>query len=244
MSTLKDLGYTIRKIRKGKGVTQAELAKKAGIGVPTMNFIENGKTSPRLETLEAIAEALDTSVPHLMTHQLDTTVPHKQDLKVRVARNVRDRREYLGLSRREMAERVGFVQQYITKVEGGTRLLLLKNLIRVSYALETQPTWLISDGFDVSFSVPDEVRYPETTEVMEILEAQRVYRKLSIFKMGTVTGHGSAIWYNMLRSGNISIVVFLQICRALSLDPEDLIDARSSEQDEILAKMFFPNAAR
>ncbi|WP_366871113.1 helix-turn-helix transcriptional regulator [uncultured Ruegeria sp.] len=70
---------------------------------------------------------------------------------------MRDRREYLGLSRREIDERAGFVQQYITKVEGGTRLLLLKNLIRMSYALETHPTWLISDGFDVTFSVPDEI---------------------------------------------------------------------------------------
>ncbi len=95
---------------------------------------------------------------HTDGFQLDTTVPHKQDLKVRVARNVRDRREYLGLSRREIAERVGFVQQYITKVEGETRLLLLKNLIRMSYTLETHPTWLISDGFDVTFSVPDEIR--------------------------------------------------------------------------------------
>ncbi|WP_299082901.1 helix-turn-helix transcriptional regulator [uncultured Ruegeria sp.] len=60
MSTAKNLGYTIR---KGKGLLQAELA---GISMPTMNFIENGKTSPKLETLEAIAEAHGTSVPHLM----------------------------------------------------------------------------------------------------------------------------------------------------------------------------------
>jgi len=63
----------------------------------------------------------------------------------------------ISVSRREIAERVGFVLQYITKVEGETRLLLLKNLIRMSYALETHPTWLISDGFDVTFSVPDEI---------------------------------------------------------------------------------------
>ncbi len=87
-----------------------------------------------------------------------------------------------------------------------------------------------------------QMRYPETTEVMKIFEARRVHRKLSIFKIGTATGHGPAIWYNMLRSGNMTIVVFLKICRALSLDPEDLIDARSSEQDEILAKKFFPKA--
>ncbi|WP_298937236.1 helix-turn-helix transcriptional regulator [uncultured Ruegeria sp.] len=61
MSTAKNLGYTIRKIRKGKGLLQTELA---GISMPTMNFIENGKTSPKLETLEAIAEALGTSVSH------------------------------------------------------------------------------------------------------------------------------------------------------------------------------------
>lgn len=48
-----------------KGMTLQELAKLTGISKSTLNNIENGKTSPTLDQLKAIAKALDTSITSL-----------------------------------------------------------------------------------------------------------------------------------------------------------------------------------
>lgn len=45
-----------------KGMTLEELAKLTGISKSTLNNIENGKTSPTLDQLKAIAKALDTRI--------------------------------------------------------------------------------------------------------------------------------------------------------------------------------------
>lgn len=44
------------------GMTLEELAKLTGISKSTLNNIENGKTSPTLDQLKAIAKALDTRI--------------------------------------------------------------------------------------------------------------------------------------------------------------------------------------
>ena len=45
-------------IRKNKNVSLRELEKKTGIGHSTLNRIENGQTSPTLDELGKIADAL------------------------------------------------------------------------------------------------------------------------------------------------------------------------------------------
>lgn len=48
--------------RTNRNLTLKELAEKTGISKTTLNTIENGKTSPTLRQLEAIAIALDTTI--------------------------------------------------------------------------------------------------------------------------------------------------------------------------------------
>lgn len=55
----------IAQMRYKKGYTLERLAKRSGIGKSTINNIENGKTSPRLCQLEAIAIALDLKISDL-----------------------------------------------------------------------------------------------------------------------------------------------------------------------------------
>ncbi|WP_170566160.1 helix-turn-helix domain-containing protein [Ruegeria atlantica] len=225
MSVSKTLGYSVRKLRRSKGLNQTQLAELAGVSLPTVSLIENGKTNATIDVLVAIAEALGTTLPHLMAHQLDTTVPDKQDLKAVLAKNVRVRREYLGLTRREVAERVGMVSYYIADIENRKQLLLLRNLIRIAEALEAQPTWLLSEGSDEKLSVEGGSTYPTTEQIVEQFEAERKRQRLTITNVSSLIGHDSAIWRNMVKSSNVSILVFLKTCNALSLDPEDLMDA-------------------
>ena len=56
----------LRKIRRLRDFTQEELAAKAGISDAAVYHAENGSHSPRLSTLEAIADALDVEVQDLI----------------------------------------------------------------------------------------------------------------------------------------------------------------------------------
>ena len=61
--TLRDrIGARITILRKQSGLTQEQLADKAGIQRTHLGRIENGKYAVTLETIQAIAEALGMTV--------------------------------------------------------------------------------------------------------------------------------------------------------------------------------------
>ncbi len=53
------LGKTVKEQRELRGLTQADLAKKAGISRVRIGQIERGEAEPSVGTLNKIAEALD-----------------------------------------------------------------------------------------------------------------------------------------------------------------------------------------
>ncbi|NLW07604.1 MAG: helix-turn-helix domain-containing protein [Clostridia bacterium] len=55
------LGHKLRQIREEQGLTQAELAKAAGVSAGLIGQIEHGKVQPSLKTLEKIGRVLDVS---------------------------------------------------------------------------------------------------------------------------------------------------------------------------------------
>jgi transcriptional regulator with XRE-family HTH domain len=58
-----NLAGRIRSTRKAKGITQEELARRAGVGLNLINRIERGVvTDPHYSTLAGLAGALDTSI--------------------------------------------------------------------------------------------------------------------------------------------------------------------------------------
>ncbi len=52
--------------RKAVGLTQAELAAKAGVRAASVSDIEGGKIDPRLSTLKALASALGLGVEDII----------------------------------------------------------------------------------------------------------------------------------------------------------------------------------
>lgn len=52
--------------RKAAGLTQAELADKAGLRKATVSDIENGKLDPRLSSLRALAAALKVDIDDIV----------------------------------------------------------------------------------------------------------------------------------------------------------------------------------
>lgn len=59
MGNIKNLlGKRIKEIRKKRGLTQEKLAELAGIEIPSLSNIENGKNYPNNDTLEKLSDAL------------------------------------------------------------------------------------------------------------------------------------------------------------------------------------------
>ena len=62
------IGKAIRKLRKARGTTLAELSEQTGISVGMLSKIESGSTSPSLSTLETLANSLSVSITEFFKH--------------------------------------------------------------------------------------------------------------------------------------------------------------------------------
>lgn len=60
------LGRKIKSVRTGKGITIQDIAARSGLSKGFLSQVENDKTSPSLNTLERIADALETPLTYLL----------------------------------------------------------------------------------------------------------------------------------------------------------------------------------
>jgi len=61
MTVSSNVGYKLKKIRRERNLTQAKLAKQAGVSTGLIGQVESGKIEPSIKTLEKIASALSLS---------------------------------------------------------------------------------------------------------------------------------------------------------------------------------------
>ena len=61
-----DLAHRLKELRKAKGLTQAVLAKRAGVTLSYIGRLEIGRHDPQLSTLQKIAKALGVSLAELV----------------------------------------------------------------------------------------------------------------------------------------------------------------------------------
>jgi DNA-binding XRE family transcriptional regulator len=59
------LGRRLSDLRENRGLSQTQLADMAGIGRANLSQIENGAASARIDTLHALAQALDLKLEEL-----------------------------------------------------------------------------------------------------------------------------------------------------------------------------------
>lgn len=64
-NTPKKFGKRVRVLRRAKGLSQEELAFRAGVHRTYLGGIERGERNPSLKNIAAIAKALDTQLPEL-----------------------------------------------------------------------------------------------------------------------------------------------------------------------------------
>ncbi|TWF77318.1 XRE family transcriptional regulator [Pseudonocardia hierapolitana] len=62
-----DVGRRVRELRERRGMSLSELARRAAVGKATLSGLEAGTRNPTLDTLQAVAAALDMPLTSLLT---------------------------------------------------------------------------------------------------------------------------------------------------------------------------------
>ena len=75
-AALTALGAVVRRLRQERDMSQWELSERAGIHKNTPGLIERGERSPALETINAIAHALDLRGSELLRLAEDHAQTH------------------------------------------------------------------------------------------------------------------------------------------------------------------------
>ena len=70
----KTIGAQIRKMRKAKGMTQEQLAEKAGVGITHISHIETGRSVPSLEMVISFINAFGCSAGELLCVEITKDV--------------------------------------------------------------------------------------------------------------------------------------------------------------------------
>jgi len=60
------LGANVRRVRQRAGLTQADLAQRAGLAQPAISLIEAGQANPTVQTLQQLADALGCPLADLL----------------------------------------------------------------------------------------------------------------------------------------------------------------------------------
>jgi SOS-response transcriptional repressor LexA len=97
------IGQRIKKIRKGLGFTQLELALKANISRSYLADVENNRYNPSINTLEKIADALNVSVGYLTGKAVSSIIT--------------DRLEELKISLSELAQKAGVSLYFLSNLD-------------------------------------------------------------------------------------------------------------------------------
>lgn len=69
-----DVGTRLRRLREGRGLSQRELAKRAGVTNSTISLIEQNRVSPSVSSLSKVVAGLPMSMAEFFSPDpLDTT---------------------------------------------------------------------------------------------------------------------------------------------------------------------------
>jgi transcriptional regulator with XRE-family HTH domain len=79
------LGRRIGELRRGRGWSAAELARRAGIGKATLSEIEAGRRNTTLETLDALTRALGVPLSAPLPQPLPVTMPAGETVSAELA---------------------------------------------------------------------------------------------------------------------------------------------------------------
>lgn len=100
-------GSELSKARKARGLTQAEVAKRADVSQPLLSRVENDDIDPRLPTLHRVAQAINDAENPVDYEELEVAIPSA----------IMDARIEARLTQSELANQAGVSQPLIARIE-------------------------------------------------------------------------------------------------------------------------------
>ncbi|HBG1534364.1 TPA: helix-turn-helix domain-containing protein [Clostridioides difficile] len=140
-----------QRIKKGlelRDMKQSELVKKAGIPKSALSSYISGKYKPKQDNIYKIAKALDVNEAWLMGCDVEMERTEDLNKNKEIGKRIKDARENLGLTLKDIAECVGVAVSTIQRYEKGEiSQLKLPVLASIAKALNVDLTW-ITNGIE------------------------------------------------------------------------------------------------
>ncbi len=155
-------GDSIRRLREEKGLTQRELAERAGLSPSYVNEIENGRKRPSLRVLNRLAGGLGVPAGVLMgplgiaaaamaegggDDSSESVTPAVGAASTVAELGVGDRlrlaRQGKGLTLAQLADKTGLSISYLSDVERGVELPAVETLAALATSLEVRVSDLV-----------------------------------------------------------------------------------------------------
>lgn len=133
----------LKNIMDIKKITNYRLAKMLGVHQTTIKNWLDGKTTPSPQKIQAIAQALETSVNQLVSQDILT-----------FGQRLRAIRKSKKMTQKELAKKLGIATNSLSRYETGERNPSISMLKEIAKALEVPQYELMDDEFKQS--VPDE----------------------------------------------------------------------------------------
>jgi transcriptional regulator with XRE-family HTH domain len=148
---IRRFGQRLRVRRSEAGLSQLALAKRAGVDLAAVSFLERAKRAPNLNTLVRVARAAGVS-PAMLLEDDARTVPVRgastsEDPLQRFGANLRHVRNSAGISQETLAQEARLDRAAISIIERGTRAANLRTILKLARGLKVAPAALLA-GID------------------------------------------------------------------------------------------------
>jgi transcriptional regulator with XRE-family HTH domain len=148
---IRRFGQRLRVRRTEAGLSQLALAKRAGVDLAAVSFLERAKRAPNLNTLVRVARAAGVSPAVLLEDDARTVQPRgagtSGDPLKRFGANLRHVRNSAGISQETLAQEARLDRAAISIIERGTRAANLRTILKLARALKVAPASLLA-GID------------------------------------------------------------------------------------------------
>lgn len=125
----------LRSRRERAGLSQEVLAELAGFHRSYVSQIERAVQNMSIDNFEKLAATIEQARPY-------TGGPL---MRLRVAGNIKMRRQAQGLSQEKLAEMAGLHRTYVSQVERGVTAISLDNIDKLATALSSEAEALLAD---------------------------------------------------------------------------------------------------
>lgn len=132
-----ELGKRIAEARKSLNKTQRAFSEESGIGLATLQRYESGKRTPNIETLENIADALETTIEKLL----------RNDESLKFGSNLRKIRKELKKTRKDLSDVSGITVESLRAFEIGTKAPHPNDVKALKLSLGLKDIGMYKDGW-------------------------------------------------------------------------------------------------